>query len=141
MDETGMEPIRIVEVIADRVGKPRNDGTRGSALYDVPLRLSRRPDAAWADLFVRSWNSPPSFTTKHRPGIASVEGDVVWLRGTTLEEVEQTHRNTLRGVLEQTNKYHAELMARQKAEREREAKQDEAHRQHVEQTAKRIKFD
>ena len=34
-------PIEIVGVITDEVGSPRNDGGRGSALYAVPIRLSR----------------------------------------------------------------------------------------------------
>ena len=36
------EPVSIVGVIVDEVTHPRMDGTRGSALYAVPFRLSRR---------------------------------------------------------------------------------------------------
>lgn len=41
------EPIRIIGIVVDEVGEPRNDGTRGSALYKVPFRLSRRPSFLW----------------------------------------------------------------------------------------------
>jgi len=88
-------PIRIVGVIVDEVTEPRLDGTRGSALYRVPLRLSRRPSAEWAALFERIWDQPPQFSTMHRPGIVSVQGDRVILDGTTIEEVERHHRETL----------------------------------------------
>lgn len=47
-------PLRIVEVDRDGVTAPRNDGTPGSALYSVPLRLSAVPDRAWAELFMRN---------------------------------------------------------------------------------------
>ena len=48
------EPIKIVGVLADEVGKPLNDGTQGSALYAVPFKLSRAPTHEWSDLFVRT---------------------------------------------------------------------------------------
>src|SRR5207249_9211084 len=35
------EPIRILNVIVDEVTSPRLDGTPGSALYAIPLRLNR----------------------------------------------------------------------------------------------------
>jgi hypothetical protein len=44
------EPIQITGIIVDQVGRPRNDGTRGSALYGVPFRLSQRPPHEWADI-------------------------------------------------------------------------------------------
>lgn len=84
-------PMRIVGVDRGGISQPRDDGTRGSALYSVPLLLSRVPDAEWAVLFVRNWDRPPSFTTMHRPGIARVVGDRVVLDGTTVEEVAQYH--------------------------------------------------
>ena len=73
------EPIRITGIIADQIGVPRNDGTRGSALYRIPFRLTQRPPREWAELFVNNWNHPPLFTTMHRPGIASIIGDTVIL--------------------------------------------------------------
>lgn len=60
------EPISIVGVVEDQVGHPRNDGTRGSALYEVPFRLSRTPPYEWAQWFVRNWDQPSRFTSMHR---------------------------------------------------------------------------
>ena len=98
------EPIRLEGIIADEVTQPRSDGTRGSGLYVVPFRLSRRPSSGWASAFVEAWDRPSRFTTMHRPGIARIEGDKVVLDGTTIEEVERYHRDTLNLALEAANR-------------------------------------
>jgi len=69
---TDDEPVRIVGVDTDQIGRPRNDGTRGSGLYRVPLLLSKVPPTVWSASFADTWNRPPAWTTMHRPGIASV---------------------------------------------------------------------
>jgi hypothetical protein len=85
-------PIKIKGIIVDEVTTPLNDGTRGNALYKIPFELNKPPDAEWVGLFVQSFNRPPRFTTMHRPGIASVVGNRIYLNGTTIEEVEQYHK-------------------------------------------------
>lgn len=115
------ESLRVMEVIENQVGQPRNDGTRGSGLYKVPLRLNRQTSDLEARLIERTWDSPPRFTQMHRPGICSVYGDTVALNGTTLSELKQYHLATLEGVLEVVNREAAEIEAREQARREREA--------------------
>jgi len=88
----GQPTPRLYGRVVDEIGTPRCDG---SALYTVPFKLSRRPRSQWAQLFVRAWNHPSRFTTMHRPGIASVQGDRVVLDGTTVEEIDRYHRETL----------------------------------------------
>ena len=117
------------------------DGSRGSALYAVPFRLSATPDRTWAQLFVRNWDRPPRFTTMHRPGIARVVGDRVVLDGTTLEEIEKTHRPTLKLALEETNRQYTEILERAARERAHQREREEAHRRGVEERAKRLKVD
>lgn len=73
-------PLEIVGVDLDGVGTPRNDGTRGSALYMVPILLNRVPTPREAELLVANFDSPPSWTTMHRPGIARVSGDRLFSR-------------------------------------------------------------
>ncbi len=107
-------PIKIKGIILDEIGTPRNDGTPGSALYRVPFQLSRRPSADWARHFVQTWDRPPSSTSSHRPGIARIEGDRIILDGTTVEEVEKRHRDTLKVVVETVNRDVAEYEARQR---------------------------
>jgi len=134
-------PIRILGVIADEVTEPRLDGTRGSGLYRVPLRLTRRPSHEWARLFERTWDHPPCFTTMHRPGIVSVQGDHLILDGTTMEEVERYHRDTLVLVLEKVNLEIAEHEEVQRRRAEMEQQRREEHRRSVEDAAKRLRFD
>lgn len=135
------EEIRIEGVIADEVTTPRMDGTRGSALYSVPFRLSRRPDREWAELLVQNWNHPSRYTTMHRPGIARVAGDTVVLDGTTLDEVKSYHRDTLKLALARTNRQYNENKLRQLAAEERERARQESHRQEVAKMAGDITFD
>jgi len=141
MTTPDFEPLRITGIVADEVSTPPMDGTRGSALYQVPFRLSRRPPAGWADLFVEAWNHPPRFTSMHRPGTAEVVGDKVWLRRTTLDEVEKYHRDTLVLALEVANRQYADRLARQREREEAERQRAETHRQSVNDAARRISFD
>jgi hypothetical protein len=134
------EPISIVGVVKEGIGQPRNDNTRGRALYRVPLRLSRRPSLLWAQLLKQVWDRPPSFTTMHRPGIASVQGDTIVLNGTTMEELERYHAETLRGVLDEVNRQAAQAAQRARAQREIERQRGEAHSQTVDAIADRLKF-
>jgi hypothetical protein len=106
-------PVLIVGIVKEGVGKPRNDGTRGSALYRIPLRLSRRPSEQWSRLFVETWNHPPRYTTMHRPGIASVRGDTIVLDGTEMHELEQT----LKHVIAKVNDDVARIEAQENAPR------------------------
>ena len=128
-------------MIVDQVGTPRDDGTLGSALYRVPFRLSGRPTREWADLFVHYWNRPPTFTTMHRPGIASVASDTVILDGTTVEEVEMYHRDTLIMVTQEANNKYQEFIDKKRMEEERERNLLATHQRKVEDVSKRISFD
>lgn len=136
----GSEPIRIVGIVVDEVGEPRNDGTRGSALYEVPFRLSRRPSSLWRELFLKSWDLPPRFTTMHRPHIASVVGDEIILNGTTIEEVRDYHRDTLVLCVEEANKLEAEYLEKERKRRAREEAARSAYRKNVEDVAGTIDF-
>jgi hypothetical protein len=135
------EPVRIIGIVEEGVGKPRDDGSAGSALYRIPLRLSRKPSSAWAQHFVETWNHPPRFTTMHRSGIASVSGDAIILDGTRMEELERYHVETLRHVLDKVNKDVAEHEQRERARAEREAEADRQHDESVREISDRIKFE
>ena len=135
------EDIKIVRVVEEDVTEPRNDGTPGSALYTIPFALSGRPPREWSDLFIANWNLPPRFTTMHRPGIASIRDATVVLDGTTIDEVEQYHRDTLQLVIDKTNHQYREWRDKQEQHRAREEALREEHEKHVEGVSKRIKFD
>jgi len=137
----GNEPVRIVGVDTANMGAPRNDGTRGSALYRVPLILNRVPDPIWSAAFSEAWDAPPAWTSMHRPGIASVRGDRIVLDGTTIEELEQYHLKTLKLVVHGLNKVVAQHQAEERARQEAAAAAAEAHARRVEETAARLRFD
>ncbi|HWN43800.1 MAG TPA: toll/interleukin-1 receptor domain-containing protein [Thermoanaerobaculia bacterium] len=134
------EPIGIIGVVVDEITTPRADGTQGSALYSIPFRFSRHPPSEWAKLFVYAWDHPTSYTSMHRPGIARTLDDKVILEGTTVDEVEKYHRNTLLLAADQANQRYAEWQTQSRAEEERERSRLEAHRKSVEDAAKRLKF-
>ena len=133
--------IRMMGVDSDNVATPKNDGSRGSALYNVPIKLSDAPDSRWRELFVNNWNSPPQFTTMHRTGIARVVVQSIHLNGTTIEEVEQYHKTTLELVVAKTNQQRNEERAA--AARQQEAKEatEELHRRNVQEVVSRMNGD
>jgi len=135
------DDIKIVRVIVEDITAPRNDGNHGSALYSIPFALSRKPPSDWAQMFTGNWSHPPRFTTKHRPGIASVQGASIILNGTTIEEVETYHRDTLQLAVAETNKQYREWQTEQELRVSREKALREEHRKRVEDASKRIKFD
>ncbi|MEC5127811.1 toll/interleukin-1 receptor domain-containing protein [Verrucomicrobiales bacterium BCK34] len=134
-------PIKIVGVIVDEVTEPTMDGAPGCALYTVPFRLSRKPSAIWSEIFVYTWNSPPQYTSMHRPGIASVSGAKVILDGTTIEEVKLYHRDTLVLCVDLANKEEAKYLERKRREEERRREQSDSHRRSVENLADDLTFE
>jgi hypothetical protein len=137
----GFEDIKITRVIVEEIPEPRNDGTPGSALYSIPFALSARPLLEWVELFAENWNHPPRWTSMHRPGIASIYGSTVTLNGTTIDEVERYHRDTLQFVIAESNRQYRESRREQDQRRAREDALREEHRKSIEDASKRIKFD
>jgi hypothetical protein len=135
------EDIKITRVIVEDVTEPRNHGTAGSALYSIPFALSRTPPTEWKQLFLNNWNHPPTFTSMHRPGIAKIHGATITLDGTTIEEVESCHRDTLQLAVAETNKQYRDWQNKQKQRQEREETMRLQHRNRIEDASKRIKFD
>lgn len=133
--------IAIVEVDLDNIGRPRGDGSPGSALYRVPLKLNMTPPPGWDRLFVQTWDRPPSFTTMHRPGIASVYADRIVLDGTTIEEVRDVHLSTLKLCVAEANRKYEEAVAREQLEEQRRETREREHDAHVRDVARGIKFD
>jgi len=133
--------IKIKGILIDEVTQPLNDGTRGSGLYQIPFELNKRPSYEWIDLFVNAWNRPPSFTSMHRPGIASVYGNKIVLDGTTIEEVEKYHKEILKLAVGIANKTLKELQERQSVIEKREKQRLAEHKNKLGDISKRINFD
>ncbi len=135
------EPIKIIGVIPEDVGVPRNDRSPGSALYEVPFQLSRQPSEEWGEFFVDAWNRPSQFSSMHRPGIARVEGDRIILDGTTIEEVERYHFKTLKLAVERANELTVQWRRSREQRENTLSDERDKHRHHVEEVARRLKFD
>lgn len=134
------EDIKIVGIITNEVTLPKNDGTRGSALYSVPFRLSSKPTDTWSELFLRNWDCPPRFTSIHRPGIARVESDRIILDGTTIEEVKQYHRDTLILCVEKTNEEEKQIRRREEQLKRKKQEEIENHYRNINDISKDIRF-
>ena len=139
--EGEFEPIRVLGVLADEVGEPLNDGTLGSALYAVPFKLSRAPTSEWSEMFIRTWDRPPQSTTRHRTGIARVQGDHIVLTGTTIEEVQEIHRDTFKLVVDTVNTRIAEVVKKRHAAEQTKANEQIEHKEKVRRIAGDVKFD
>lgn len=135
------EPIKIKGIVIDEITQPTNDGTAGSALYKIPFELNRTPSYEWRELFINAWNRPPSWTSMHRPGIATAYGNQVILNGTTIEEVEKYHKDTLKLAVEVANKQLEEINIRKQQQVERERIERENHRKNIDDISNRINFD
>lgn len=139
-NESADAPIRVTGVDEKGLGRPRNDGTRGSALYLVPLRLSRQPSRNWAAYFERAWNGG-FFSTMHRAGIASVSGDRILLDGTTVEEVAKHHLETVRKVVLEANEWERQAHAAEQLERQRQANAEAERQDRIHAALNEMKFD
>ena len=137
---TAPEEVTITRIISESVTTPKNDGTRGSALYMVPFQLSRRPSVEWQQEFLSLWRNPPRFTTMHRSSIASIVGDQIRLDGTTIEEIRSYHHATLKLCVEKANQNVAQRTTA-KQQRERVAAERAAeHKARIETLAAGIHF-
>lgn len=135
-----LEPLTLKGVITEEVGSPRNDGSAGSALYEVPIRLNRMPDEIEKQLITTTWDHPPQFTSMHRPGILEIVGDKLILGRTTIDEVKDVHASTLSLVIDSVNaqaaQYRQEVIDAEAVQQEHL----DRHRQHVSDMASRIEF-
>jgi hypothetical protein len=77
----------------------------------------------------------------HRPGIASVSGNKIYLNGTTMEEVERYHKKTLKLAVEVANKTLSEIQIRKGKIEEHEKSLREKHKKNIDDISKRINFD
>lgn len=123
------EEIKIIGIIKEGVTLPKNDGSPRSALYSIPFELSKVPSYEWCSFFLEAWRHPSTFSSMHRPSIASVEDNLIILNGTTIEEVEKNHKETLLKAIEIANQkekeYFQQKDMQEESRKSREAKQRE----------------
>jgi hypothetical protein len=129
-----MDPLTITGVDAQHIGNPRADGTSGSSLYSVPIKLNRSVTAIEAQLLREHWDHPKVIPTHHCPGILRATGSTVVLDGTTIDEIRRFHADTLRRAIDLVNVEIAEYAAADEALAQAAA-DAEAHRTSVEPEA------
>lgn len=139
--EPAFKPIKIIEVDALGIGSPRNDGTAGFGLYDVPMRLSATPPSNWVLLFQDEYGSPTQFSPQHGRGRVDFNHDRLVLRQTTIEEVATTHRHTLKQAVEATNKRFLKELDERAAKGKAKAEQEAEFKRRTMEAASRIRFD
>lgn len=134
------DEIKILNIIKEDITLPRNDGTRGSALYAIPFQLSDYPSRRWIDWFIQAWNYPSRFSTMHRPGIAKVSGNRIILDGTTIDEYKRYHHETMQAAVAVANKKEREWREAQKATEERQARKEQLFRSNINSQIEDISF-
>ena len=132
--------IKIEKILAEEISTPENNGTPGSGLYSVPFKLSDKPSEIWRDAFIGAWDRPEKYTSMHRPGIAGVSGDKIYLDGTTIEEVEEYHKETLERAVAHANAKEKEYLEKRQLAEKQEKDRSRIHKERVTEAAKRIKF-
>ena len=139
--EKESEEIKIVRIVTEGITKPSLDGSPGSGLYSIPFELSITPSIEWSEYFVQTWNRPPEFTSRHRPRIASVIGKEILLNGTTIDEVESTHKKTLELCVKEANRMHKSLLIEREHKKSIQDRKYDEHNKKVDEVNKRIEFD
>ena len=138
--DTSNEPIHILRILTEEVTMPKMDGTRGSALYKIPFQLSRKPSKVWTNVFIQTWNYPPHCTTMHRPGIAKIDEDRLILNGTTIEEVQKYHNDTLKLCIDKANAEEQEFLNEIKKQKILEEQHKKQHLSNIIKIADEIQF-
>ena len=140
IEKIDSQDIRIEGIITNEVTVPKMDGTRGSALYKIPFQLNNEPSQLWTELFLRNWQAPPRFTLMHRSSIARVVGHKIILDGTTIEEVKEYHRDTLKLCVEKANQDEQMILEKQRIKQEKENERIANHYDKIAQFSEDITF-
>ncbi|MBX7046990.1 MAG: hypothetical protein K1X86_14260 [Ignavibacteria bacterium] len=131
--------VKIIGIISEEI-----ESIEGTAFLKIPIKLNQRPPSEWVDIFNKNWRHPSQFTSRHKPSIASLRNDIILLHETTVEEIQEYHKETLIVVVEDTNTEYnnwvnSELARIEKQKKEVEFILDNVKKQ--QEAAKKIKFD
>lgn len=77
----------------------------------------------------------------HRSGIARVTGDKIILDGTTMEEVQQYHKETLQLCVTEANQQEEQWKAKVVRQQQASQQRTQSHRTNIEEEARKISFD
>lgn len=135
------DEIKIQGIITDMVTSPSYNGSPGCLLYKIPFKLNQSPNQEWINFFIYAFDNPSEYTTMHRPGIAYVLGDKIYLDGTTIEEVDKYHKKTLKLAVNEANKKQKESIQKRIREEEASKVRLEQFRKNIDDMVRNINFD
>ncbi len=135
MKDENYVPIQITGVIVEQVGDP----PPGATHYEIPLRLSRPPEPEWTIYLLRAWDGQQHVGPTSRPGI-EVGSDRIILDGTTIDDIEQYHMQTLKRAIDEANLLASEIRGKSQRAASAEEVKRLHHREHVATVAKRLRF-
>ena len=87
------------------------------------------------------WDSPRTFTSMHRPGIAKVIGNKIILDGTTIEEVKKYHQETLTVVVKEANQLERKILKEKEDKKQQEKEKQDRLRNQLNALADTIVFE
>jgi hypothetical protein len=134
------EPVKILGIVVKEVGEPRFDEIIGAEVYDIPFQLSRTPSSEWGQAFLRAWDTLPDQHAAHWPRIANVGGDKIILSDTTIEDVEQSHLESLKRAVAEANRLADEEERRLLNAASTAGQRKHAHHERIAEIAKRLRF-
>ena len=110
--------IKILEIFVEGVTYKKIHEHLELTPCTVPLRLSGPPSNTWAEFFMEAWNKPPSDSMEERPGIPEVNGAMICLKETTIDNVENSYKIGLLRCVQKANEKEKEYQKRGKKFRE-----------------------
>ncbi|HEX8877713.1 MAG TPA: toll/interleukin-1 receptor domain-containing protein [Phycisphaerales bacterium] len=137
-DPNNFRKISIGDIIPELVGKPRNDGTEGCALFPVAFRLSRKPPQAWTDIFIERWDRPFGM---HRPRTLQINGDTLTITKTTWDELERACKPALKACLDHANHEYVIRLRKEIEARDRERAKEREWNTQVREQASKFRID
>jgi hypothetical protein len=128
-----MKEIKLVGIDVPGVTAPRDDGTQGSALYDVPIILSDTPPTDWAVFFEAAYGMPRN---------AKVIGNRIVVQRTTIEQVARDdEKSRLVAAVKEANQKAQDHLEQRAKTQEQQRQSDAEFRKHVQDVSETIKFD
>ena len=118
--------IKILGIVAEGVTYETNYGSPESTLYTVPLLLSWQPSDTWIEFFLDAWKKP---MFSPNPDIVEVDDSMIFLNGTTLDDIDKYHKKALKKRVNAANE-----------EEKKHQKREELFRKYIEDRTNEIKF-
>ncbi len=128
-----MKEIKLVGIDVEGVTEPRDDGTQGSALYEVPIILSETPSQEWTAFFEQAYGLPRN---------ASVVNNRIVVKRATIEQVARDDEKArLVAAVKQANEQAQEYWTQREKDKEQQRQGSLEFRKHIAEVSDKIKFD